>query len=121
MNPATSDAKVIVVSKRLADVCATKALLNSYGFDVATVTSCQAAQAVARAVTYQAAIICFHSFSPSERAQIEASLRNSDPNLAVVSRCPGCIGCDEQGGIIGSLPGEEWLSEIVMAMHESHP
>lgn len=115
------DAKVIVVSKRLPDVCATKALLNSYGFDVATVTSEQAAQAVARSAPYQAAIICFHSFSDSERDRIEASLRNSDPKMAVVSRCPGCVGCDEQAGMIGTLPGEEWLSEIVMAMHASHP
>ena len=120
MPPVFPAPKVIVVSKRLESVCATKALLNSYGFDVATVTTTEAAQAVARATPCRAAIVCYHSFSAAERDQIAATLTHADPKMAVVGRCPGCLGCDEQAGLIGNLPDDEWLSGVILSAHSEH-
>ena len=117
MKLAAPERKAIVITKRLAAVCATKALLNSFGFDVATATTGQAVQAMTRAVPCQAAIVCFHSFTDSERDQIAAMLNSSNPKPAVVGRCPGCTGCDEDAGLIGNLPDDEWLGSVIMAMH----
>ncbi len=91
----------------------TKALLNGYGFDVATVTNEEAAHAAVRAVHYDACIICAHSFSPHEREQIAAMLRHSDHETSVVFNCPGCRECDEMAGRPGCMPDAQWLSGIV--------
>jgi hypothetical protein len=106
----------MIISRRLASLCATKALLNSYGFDVATVTTEAAAVAVVRSGFCRAAIVCFHSFTAAERDHIAATLRDSNPMLPVVARCSGCSNCDEQAGLPCNLPDDQWLGTIIIAM-----
>ncbi len=113
MQTAFTPPKVLVVTKRLKSMCATKALLNGYGFDVATVTNEGAAQAAARAVHFDACIVCFHSFTPRERDQIAATLRQAHDDTSVVLNCPGCQDCDQAAGRIGHLADTAWLSEIL--------
>lgn len=106
----------MIISRRLPSLCATKALLNSYGFDVTTVTTEAAAVAVVRSGFCRAAIVCFHSFSAAERDHIAAMLRNSNPMLPVVSRCSGCPNFDGQPGPPCNLPDDQWLGTIIIAM-----
>ncbi len=108
--------KVLVISKRVAEMCATKALLNRAGFDVAVVTNVATAAALARAVAYRAAVVCFHTFNASERDQIESELKASNPDLQIVARCPGCLGCEEgRANVIGVLPAADPVIPGVIA------
>ncbi len=113
-----SNPKVLIVTRRMEELCATKALLNGYGFEVATVTNERAAKAAARAARYQGAVVCHHSFSHDERERIASGLRGVNPDLPVVLKCPGCEGYHEHPERIGALP-EERSRELVAFARDS--
>jgi DNA-binding NtrC family response regulator len=91
--------KVLAVTKRLGELCATKAMLNAAGFDVATATNIQVAQALGRSLRFEAAIVCRHSFTDEERQQIAVELKKSAPGMVVIAMCPGCSCVDDNGEI----------------------
>jgi DNA-binding NtrC family response regulator len=95
--------KVLLVTKRTADLCATKAMLNSAGFDVMTATDLAVARSVGGCIPFAAAILCKHSFTDEDRENLTAQLRTIHPDFNVIAVCPGCTGCLEEQGIIGSL------------------
>ncbi|MFB3814093.1 MAG: hypothetical protein ACE14L_08265 [Terriglobales bacterium] len=108
--------KVLVVTKRRADMCAAKELLNGFGYDVATATNLEAAAAVGRSVRLDAAVVCRHSFDDAERDSITAALKTNCPELRIVYLCPGCTGCDENAGIIGRFTCERPLGPVADAL-----
>jgi hypothetical protein len=77
-------------------------MLNGAGFDVATATSIQGAEALGRSIRFEAAIVCRHSFTDEEQQQITVELKKSAPSLVVIAKCPGCS-CVEDNGTIGTL------------------
>jgi hypothetical protein len=100
--------KVLVISKRPASLCATKAMFDQAGFEVAVVTNIQTASALARRLVYRAAVVCFHSFTLVEREELLSGLKSSNPELQIVAQCPGCLGCDEgRLDVLGTLPAED--------------
>jgi hypothetical protein len=107
--------KVLVVSRHAGQLCATKAMLNQAGFDVAVVTNIAAAGALARAVEYTAAVVCFHTFTADEREELTLELRKSDPALKIVAQCPGCLGCEEgRLDVMGTLPPNDPVIPQIM-------
>ncbi len=108
--------RVLTVTRRPAKLCAAKAKLNGAGFDVVTATNLQAALTVARSVRCDAAFLCRHSFQEDERDQIATGLLEANPELLIVGRCPGCVGCDEQGGIIGKLEETDAIAALIAAL-----
>ena len=110
--------KVLAVTRRPAELCATKALLNGFGYDVATATNVPLAVSLSRSLSYEAAFVCRHSFSDEERQQITEDLRRSKPGLVVIAHCPGCTGCDEEKAIRGKLNDEQAMAEFALALQK---
>jgi hypothetical protein len=108
--------KVLAVTKRPAHLCAATAQLNGYGFEVSTVTNLDLAIGLARRIDYQAAVVCRHSLTDSERDHIVAGLEKSSPGLRIIARCPGCTGCDEAQGVAGKLDSDEAIVQIATTL-----
>ncbi len=108
--------KVLAVTRRLKDLCAASGMLNGAGFGVVTATNLESALVVVRAVRFDAVFICYHSFTPAQRDNIAAELKKAIPELAVIGRCPGCVGCDEAAGIIGKLENSDAVSAVIAAL-----
>ncbi len=108
--------KVLTVTRRPAELCAAKSMLNGAGFDVVTATSLQFALIAARSIRLDAAFLCRHSFSASERDNIATGLLAARPELVIVGRCPGCVGCNEEAGIIGKLDDTTEVSALIAAV-----
>ncbi len=108
--------KVLAVTRRPANLCAAKAMLNSAGFDVVTATNLETALTVGRAVPFDAAFVCYHSFTPAQREDIAAELNKANPQLAIIGRCPGCTDCDEAAGKIGKLEKADAISAMIAAL-----
>lgn len=115
--------KVLLVTKRTPELCATKAILNMAGYDVAAVTNIETACAVGRSIRYRAAVVCLHSFTAAEREQLAKGLTESNPEIQIVARCPGCLGCDEgQANVMGTLPpGDNTLAHVLLALGSCQP
>ena len=113
--------RVLTVSQRPAELCAAKAMLNGAGFDVVTATNLPAAQVVLRAMRCDAAFVCRHSFTAAEREEIAVALIGARPELVIVGRCPGCVGCDEQACIIGRLEDTDAVSALIAALSSPRP
>ncbi len=108
--------KVLAVTRRPANVCAAKAMLNSAGFDVVTATNLETALTVGRAVPFDAAFICYHSFTPAQRDHIAGELKKASPQLVAIGHCPGCTGCDEAAGKTGKLEKADAISAMIAAL-----
>ncbi len=111
--------RVLTVTRRPADLCAAKAMLNGAGFDVVVATSLEAAVVVGRSIRWDAAFVCRHSFSDEERDRIAAGLLHANPDVIIVGRCPGCVGCDESACIIGRLEQTEAISAVIAALQHA--
>jgi hypothetical protein len=61
-------------------------------------------------------IVCLHSWSAQERDSIADELATSYPNLAVIMRCPGCVGCDAAAHIPGALPDTFPLTRLISTL-----
>lgn len=105
--------KVLAVTRRTPEMCATKAKLNAAGLDVVTVTNLALAKSLGQKMHFKAAIICLDSFTPQERDELATELKKSNPDLEVVVRCPGCTGCDEAAGKIGVLSDTVHIEQIL--------
>ncbi len=108
--------KVLAVTRRPRNLCAAIGMLNGAGFAVVTATNLQSALVVARAVRFDAVFICYHSFTPAQRDNVAAELKKANPELAIIGRCPGCVGCDEAAGIVGKLENTDALSAVIAAL-----
>lgn len=108
--------KVLAVTRRPKNLCAASDMLNAAGFSVVAATNLETALTVARAVRFDAAFVCYHSFTPAQRESIAAELNKANPQLAVIGRCPGCVGCDETAGIIGKLENSDAVSVLISAL-----
>jgi hypothetical protein len=115
--------KVLLVTKRTPELCATKAMLNMAGYDVAAVTNIPTACAVGRGIRYEAAIVCLHSFTAAERDILAADLVKSNPDIKVVARCPGCLGCNEgRDDVMGALPEDDsTIARVILALGPCQP
>jgi hypothetical protein len=115
--------KVLLVTKRTPELCATKAMLNMAGYDVAAVTNIETACAVGRGIRYRAAIVCLHSFTAAERDTLAADLTRSNPDIKVMARCPGCLGCDEgRANVMGTLPqDDDTIAGVIVALGACQP
>jgi len=114
--PEMNDSKVLAITKRTASLCGTQSLLYSVGMDLVTATSMDAALSVIKAVPTKGVIVCKHSWSDAERTALAAELAANHPEVAVVSVCPGCTGCDESACKPGSLEDTAWLWDMVATM-----
>ncbi len=111
--------KVLTVTRRPAELCAAKAMLNAAGFDVVTATNLKVALVAARSIRFDAAFVCRHSFEADEREEIATGLLAGNPELVIVGRCPGCVGCDEKAGVIGKLEDTDQIAAVVAAVTQA--
>jgi hypothetical protein len=95
-----SRGKVLAITKRTADLCATQASLYAAGFELVTATNMISARALIRALPVRGLIVCFHSWTPAERDALASELLSYNIPLM---RCTGCTGCDETCGKPGTL------------------
>ncbi len=92
--------KVLAITKRTADLCATQALLYGGGFQLITATNIATACSMIRILPICGVIICHHSWNEAERDSIASELGKLHlPTM----RCPGCTDCDETCGRAGKL------------------
>ena len=108
--------KVLVLTKRLQDMCATQTLLYSAGFQMVTATNLDAARSVLRSVPVQAIIVCRWSWGKGERERILSELSGIRPEAALLVRCPGCTGCDDAAPGPGHLLDQVPLTELISVL-----
>ncbi len=92
--------KVLAITKRTAELCATQSLLYAGGFQLITATSVAAACSMIRILPICGVIICEHSWTEAERDSIASEL---DKLHLPTMNCPGCTDCDEECGKAGKL------------------
>jgi hypothetical protein len=108
--------KVLAITQRTADLCATQSLLYAAGYELITATNLQAARALIRSLPICGLIICYHSWTEAEREHLAAELSNIKiPSL----RCPGCTGSDETCGKVGKLDNLVPLTALMAAFGEA--
>jgi hypothetical protein len=98
-------------------MCTTKALLNGAGFEVLTATTLEMAKTLGRCISFRAAVVCRHSFSDAEREHLSAELQGFHPDLQIVLACPGCTGCVEREGRIGTLEDISHIQIITSSLN----
>lgn len=103
VSPMTKQSKILAITKRTADLCATQSLLYAAGFQLVTATSMPVARGIINGLRIKGVIVCACSWSEEERAQIATELSAMQPQITVVMHCPGCTGCDEARGCQGTL------------------
>lgn len=102
--------KVLAVTKRTANLCATQAWLYSAGLELITATNLAAARALVRTLPVRGIIVCYHSWTESERESLLSELQEAKlPTM----RCPGCAGCDETCGKAGIVNDVTPLSRLL--------
>ncbi len=107
----TTSKKVLAITKRTADLCATQGLLYAAGFELITATNVVTARAMLRSLKISGVIICLHSWDEAERESIASEmLRLQIPTM----NCPGCTGCDEALGKPGALNDTYPLTSLIM-------
>jgi hypothetical protein len=92
--------RVLAVTKRPAELCANQPLLYAAGFQLVTAATLAAAHELAQGSAFRGVIVCMHSWSDAERQAIFSEMKS--PYLPIM-KCPGCIGCDESSGKVGTL------------------
>lgn len=108
--------KVLVLTRRLAEACATKALLNGAGFEVLTATTLEMAKTLSRCLPLRAAVVCRHSFSDTEREHLLTELQACHPDIRIILACPGCTGCNEREGRSGTLDDVSHIQIITLGL-----
>ena len=94
--------KILAITKRPAELCATQAIIYSVGLEMVTATNINAAESVLRAVPISGVMLCKDSWPEPEREKLDSYVRRHHPELSIILRCPGCTGCDE----LKHTPGE---------------
>ena len=105
----SEDARILAITKRTGDLCATQCFLHRAGLGLAAATNLNAAHTVIRGGRVAGVIICRHSWSEPECEAIVCALASQYPGLAVAIRCPGCTEHDEAPQQRGSLCEPESL------------
>jgi hypothetical protein len=98
--PLPASNRVLAITKRTADLCATQGTLYAAGFELITATNMTTARALIRVIPICGLIVCYHSWLPEERDSIAAELLSY---RIPIMRCTGCTGCDEAHGKPGKL------------------
>lgn len=109
-------AKVLAITKRTAELCATQSLLYAAGLQLVTATNINAACSVINGMRVRAVIVCRNSWSEEERQSIVSQLAALCPELPVLMHCPGCTGCDEAAGRAGRLSDALPLTQLLSAI-----
>lgn len=104
--------KVLAVTKRTADLCATQSLLYAAGFELVAATNVTTARAMMRALPVCGIIMCRESWTEDERADMASALLSFS---LPIMHCPGCTGCDEANGRAGKLNDTVPLSSLIAA------
>jgi hypothetical protein len=108
--------KVLAITKRPAELCATQPWLNAAGLELITATNMDAAGAIIQSTRVKGIIVCKGSWSKGEREAIAAELWMLNPDVAVILRCPGCTGCDEVNRSAGTLQDTLPLTKFIAAI-----
>jgi hypothetical protein len=108
--------KVLAITKRTADLCATQGLLYAAGMDLIVATNVVTAKALIRSVPVRGVIICYHSWTEAERESIATELSKGDVPVLPTINCPGCTGCDEACGKRGVLDDTLPLTSLIMQL-----
>lgn len=95
--------KVLAITKRTGDLCATQAMLYGAGFELFAATSLLGARSAIRSLNVEGVILCRGSWTDAEKASILADLKSRNAELGFLVHCPGCTGCDEASGRAGTL------------------
>ena len=95
--------KVLVITERYAEMCATQSLLNAAGLELITAIDMDSARAVIQGTRLKGLIICKESWSAEQRDGIAAELWELNPDVAAILRCPGCTDCDQANRCAGKL------------------
>jgi hypothetical protein len=109
-------AKVLVITKRTAELCGTQSLLYAAGFELVTATSMSVARSVMKAIKLKGVIVCKGSWTEEERDGIVSDLTANHPEVTVIMRCPGCTGCDEATRTPGTLSDTLPLTQLITAI-----
>jgi len=108
--------KVLAITKRPAELCATQPWLNAAGLELITATNMNATAAVIKNAGVRGIIVCKGSWSEEEREAIAAELWMLNPEVAVILRCPGCTECDEVNRSAGTLRDTLPLTKFIAAI-----
>lgn len=105
--------KVLAITTRHTEICATQSLLNAAGLKVITATNMNAARAIIRSTRLRGIIVCKESWSQEEHENFAADLWILNPDVAIILRCPGCTECDEVNRCAGTLRSAIPLSKFM--------
>ena len=97
--------KVLAITKRTAELADTRSLLCGAGLGLMTATNLAAAQIVINAIRLESVIICFQSWTESERQNIIDELAANHPEVKVILGCPGWKKCLDCGARVASVFG----------------
>jgi len=111
--------KVLAITKRTAELCATQSHLFMAGFELLTATNMLGARSMKKAVDVKAVIVCKHSWSDDEREMISCEVAALRPEAALVMRCLGCTECDLAADWPGTLSDTAPLTQLISAMATS--
>ncbi len=107
------DCKVLAITKRMAEMCASQPFIYAAGCDLITATTLRAARVVMQNLPVKAVIICKHSWSEQEREEIASELECLRPKPSYVMRGPGCEDYDETVDRRGILRDTVPLSQLL--------
>ncbi len=108
--------RVLAITTRHADICATQSLLNEAGIQALTATNMNAARAIIKSTRLRGIIICKDSWSPEEHDSLAADLWMLNPDVAIILRCSGCTECDEVNRCTGTLRKTIPLAKFIDAI-----
>lgn len=110
--------KVLAITKRTAELCATQSLLYAAGLELVTATNMNAARSVLNSGMVKGVIVCKSSWSDEECEEIFRELKEIRPKVTIVMRCPGCSGCDEARGIAGIMDDVGPLTTLIAGINQ---
>ena len=108
--------KVLAITKRPAELCATQPWLNAAGLELITATNTNAAGAIIKSTRVKGIIVCKGSWSEEEREGIAAELWMLNPEVEVILRCPDCTECDEVNRSAGTLRDTLPMTNFIAAI-----
>jgi len=108
--------KVLAITTRHAEICATQSLLNEASIQALTATNINAARAIIKSTRLRGIIICRESWSPEEHDNLSADLWMLNPDVAIILRCAGCTECDEMNRCTGMLRNTVPLATFIAAI-----
>jgi len=108
--------KILAITRRPGELCASQALLGSTGAQLVAATSMAAARVILRSVKVQAVLLCHGSWPAAERDAMLAELRATCPELTILVRCPGCTECAKPGQLVDEAP----IASLIAALGRFH-